>query len=389
MTSDLTLGSLFDGSGGFPLGGLLCGMVPLWSSEIEPFAIRVTERRLPWMRHYGDVRTLQGENLEPVDVICFGSPCQNLSQAGKREGLQGEQSALFFEGIRIIREMRQATKGEYPRYAVWENVKGCLSSRKGDDFHAILEAFCQCKESAFAIPRWEKWDGAGEIVGEDFSICWRVLNAEHWGVPQRRKRVFLVADFRGHRARTLFTEPESLPWDRGEGNVCWQRTPRTSTQGLAETRGTDTLIYAISREAMNCSKSFAKAGSRYIGETGINATLKAVGPDAVAVVGKETSLVRKLTPTECGRLQGFPDFWCKGLESQTPTQEEILVWKERFAEYTKAMGKETQPKTDKQILRWLQHPNTDRAEYRLWGNGVALPCVYFVLSSIAGTRFHP
>lgn len=114
--SDLTLGSLFDGSGGFPLGGMLAGIKPLWSSEIEPFPIRVTEKRLPGVRHYGDISQLNGAELPPVDIITFGSPCQDLSIAGKRSGLSGARSSLFFEAIRIIKEMRGVTNGKYPRY---------------------------------------------------------------------------------------------------------------------------------------------------------------------------------------------------------------------------------------------------------------------------------
>ena len=124
----LTLGSLFDGSGGFPLGGLLTGQItPLWSSEVEPFAIRVTTKRLPWVRHYGDVSAISGADLPPVDIITFGSPCQDMSIAGKRDGLDGSRSSLFYEAIRIVKEMRCKTNGEKPRFIVWENVPGAFS----------------------------------------------------------------------------------------------------------------------------------------------------------------------------------------------------------------------------------------------------------------------
>ena len=122
----LTLGSLFDGSGGFPLAGILAGVEPVWASEIEPFAIRVTTKRLPKMRHYGDVSGISGADLEPVDIITFGSPCQDLSIAGKRSGLDGSRSGLFFEAVRIVKEMREKTHGEKPRFIVWENVAGGL-----------------------------------------------------------------------------------------------------------------------------------------------------------------------------------------------------------------------------------------------------------------------
>ena len=137
----LTLGSLFDGIGGFPLAGICAGIRPVWASEIEPFPIRVTEKRLPEMKHCGDIHGLQGAKLEPVDMITFGSPCQDVSIAGRREGLSGGRSGLFFEAIRIIREMREATNGEYPRWAVWENVPGALSSHNGEDFRQVLELY--------------------------------------------------------------------------------------------------------------------------------------------------------------------------------------------------------------------------------------------------------
>ncbi|MCR5488377.1 MAG: DNA cytosine methyltransferase, partial [Lachnospiraceae bacterium] len=135
----LTLGSLFDGSGGFTLGGIMTGIRPLWSSEIEPFPVRVTERRLPGVKHYGDIAEIRGGEIHHVDIITFGSPCQNLSIAGNRQGLGGEKSGLFFEAVRVIKEMREATDGKYPRYAVWENVKGAFTSNGGEDFRTVLE----------------------------------------------------------------------------------------------------------------------------------------------------------------------------------------------------------------------------------------------------------
>ena len=140
----MKLGSLFDGSGGFPLGGIIAGITPVWSSEIEPFPIRVTEKRLPQMKHYGDVSKISGADLEPVDIITFGSPCQDMSVAGRRAGLDGARSGLFFQAVRIIKEMR--AKYGKPRYAVWENVRGALSSARGDDFRRVLEEICNVKK---------------------------------------------------------------------------------------------------------------------------------------------------------------------------------------------------------------------------------------------------
>ena len=203
MKDKLTLGSLFDGSGGFPLGGLLCGITPVWSSEIEPFAVRVTTKRLPKVKHYGDVSALSGEKLPPVDIITFGSPCQDMSIAGKRAGLDGSRSNLFYEAIRIVKEMRDKTNGKYPRFIVWENVPGAFSSNGGGDFKAVLESVCSVKKDKADIPRYEKWPNAGEIMADDYSVAWRVFDAQYWGVPQRRKRIYRVADFGGGCAGLL------------------------------------------------------------------------------------------------------------------------------------------------------------------------------------------
>ena len=135
----MKLGSLFDGSGGFPLAGTMCGITPAWASEIEPYPIAVTKARFPNMKHLGDITKIDGAKIEPVDVVTFGSPCQDLSVAGKQKGLAGERSGLFLEAIRIIKEMRTATNGKYPTFIIWENVPGAYSSNKGEDFRTVLQ----------------------------------------------------------------------------------------------------------------------------------------------------------------------------------------------------------------------------------------------------------
>lgn len=150
------LGSLFDGVGTFPLSGLKYGFIPVWASEIEPFPIRVTQHHFPNMKHLGDITKINGADIEPVDVITFGSPCQDMSVAGKREGLAGARSGLFMEAVRIIREMRTATGGQYPRFAVWENVPGAYSSNNGEDFRAVLE---EITEAEIPMPPSGKWGG--------------------------------------------------------------------------------------------------------------------------------------------------------------------------------------------------------------------------------------
>lgn len=216
----MTLGSLFDGSGTCPLAAAMCGIKPVWASEIEPYPIRVTRKNFTEMQHLGDITQINGAEIEPVDIVTFGSPCQDLSLAGKQKGLiEGKRSNLFFEAIRIIKEMRHATHGKYPRYAVWENVPGAFSSNKGRDFLAVLRAFVEAAGGRDAdVPEPARkgrtgrlaWRNAGCIVGEGYSIAWRVLDAQYWGVPQRRRRIFLVCDFAGGRAGEILFKREGL-----------------------------------------------------------------------------------------------------------------------------------------------------------------------------------
>lgn len=233
--SGLTLGSLFDGSGGFPLGGLLSGIQPVWASEVEPFPIRVTTKRLPFMKHYGDVSKMNGNEIEPVDIITFGSPCQDMSVAGKRAGLDGSRSNLFYEAVRIVKEMRCASDGKYPRWICWENVPGAFSSNKGEDFKAVLDSICKIKDEACDVPEYKKWESAGEILGDHFSVAWRVLDAQFWGVPQRRKRIFLVADFAGRSAGQILFESEGLSGYSAEGFRAWQGAAFRAENGTDKT----------------------------------------------------------------------------------------------------------------------------------------------------------
>ena len=631
----LTLGSLFDGSGGFPLGGLISGITPVWASEIEPFPIRVTTKRLPFMKHYGDVSKMNGADIEPVDIITFGSPCQDMSIAGRREGLDGSRSSLFYEAVRIVKEMRCKTNGRYPRYIVWENVPGAFSSNKGADFQSVLEEVCSVKGYEIHTPRPEKWPTAGEIMADDFSLAWRVFDAQYWGVPQRRKRIYLVADFAGGGAGKILFESEGVSGYTPQGFRSWQGAAGASEKGsgaagcvclndqggnrmdvtdgvtctlraeahhppcvmesagfctehsahsrsigyeeetsptlragtvpaavyenhsqdtrytklegiaptVSSTYGTggnnqpfvvetpktlkirsgcegggkgaliqenksatlgcnndqtvfvpkvygicskqshamqsdnphsgfyeaDTsrcldrgggnpscnqggmavvavqgsmigrsdkngpqgsgvnedvsftldatdrhaVAYGIDRATYNMGRN-AKFGITV--ETEIEPTMVSKGPGAVGqpiyhsskssfhtnftdddvtetlvatdfkdppTVSKEPDyIVRRLTPTECARLQGFPDWWCSNLETDEPTEEEIEFWTEVFETHRRVMGASSKPKSRNQIIKWLKDPHSDSAEYKMWGNGVALPNVCFVLSGI-------
>ena len=227
MNKPLTLGSLFDGSGTFPMMAMLSGIVPVWKSEIEPFPIAVTEKRLPFVKHLGDINSVNGAEIEPVDIITFGSPCTDLSVAGKRQGLNAERSGLFFQAIRIIKEMRGATNGKYPRFAVWENVTGAFSSNGGEDFRCVLEELCQVKDPDISIPKPKKWTKAGNIMGDDFSLAYRTFDAQYWGVPQRRMRIYLVADFDGGCASKILFESEGVSGYSAESFRAWQETSRS------------------------------------------------------------------------------------------------------------------------------------------------------------------
>ena len=560
LNTALTLGSLFDGSGGFPLGGLLCGITPVWASEIEPFPIRVTTKRLPFMKHYGDISQMDGGKIEPVDIITFGSPCTDMSIAGRRAGLDGKQSVLFYQAIRIIQEMRDATHGKYPRYIVWENVPGAFSSNHGEDFKAVLEAVIGIKEPGAQVPMPEKnlWPYADLYMGEQWSVAYRTLDAQHWGVPQRRRRIFLVADFAGWGAGQVLFESEGLSGYSAEGFRAWQRAARNPAAGSgaagiclndqggscmdvssevaatlraehhghlpcvldaagfctehsADSRGigfeperaptlragvvpaaialeshpidsrikiaddgtVQTLTSRMGTGGMNvplvmkirsgcegggkgpliqedksatlgCNNDQAlfepvafgissdqskamlssnpHAGiykartSRTLDTSGGNpgcnqggiAVVYAMTTGSYAQVEKETSptlmardykdptavnsgyTVRRLTPTECARLQGFPDWWCAGLETPEPTREDIAFWTEVWETHRRAVNPYVKPKTERQIVKWLKAPYSDAAEYKMWGNGVALPCVWFVLSGIVfSTQLSP
>ena len=207
--------SLFDGSGGFPLAAAMCGIEPVMASEIEPYPIAVTRSRFPDMKHLGDVSRVKGDEIDPVDIISFGSPCQDLSVAGKRAGLDGERSGLFLEAIRIIKEMRDATANKFPRYAIWENVPGAFSSNKGEDFRQVLEEFVKISEPEASVPEMGKggWPYADILLGSGWSVAYRTFDAQYWGVPQRRRRIYLVADFRGERAGAILFERQGLRRD--------------------------------------------------------------------------------------------------------------------------------------------------------------------------------
>lgn len=231
----MTLGSLFDGIGGWLLAARHAGVTPVWASEIEPFPCSVTARHFPNVKQLGDITKIDPDKIEPVDIICAGSPCQDLSIAGKRKGLGGERSGLFRTAVDLVRRMRERTAGEYPRFFVWENVPGAFSSNRGMDFQAVLE---EIGESKIPMPQGNRWAAAGLVQCPGAEIAWRVLDAQHWGVPQRRRRIFLVADFAadGRCAGEILFEPESMSGDPATGEGAGKGAPR-GTEDCARTSG--------------------------------------------------------------------------------------------------------------------------------------------------------
>ena len=595
MDRELTLGSLFSGSGGFELGGLLCGIRPVFASEVEPFPIRVTTKRLPDVKHVGDINRIDGAKVTPVDIITAGFCCQDLSVAGKRAGLHGERSGLFFQITRIIAEMLAATNNEYPRFAVLENVPGIYSSNGGLDFQEVLNALIRIKDETLSVPLPEKrtdgssggWSTAGEIVGDGFSVGWRTLDAQFWGVAQRRRRCFIVVDFAGERAgEILFDEtrlrghppPSGFPWQATAGNTAagpgnavafepgacsrlgghvWDNrtgalradagdnqtaviydargngsgetactitgdhnghisdytalavkpkpaafmggqganarsiayseevaptirgeaggnsvpmvmtafgigaynsngmkspNPRSGIYEASTSRTLDTSIPDPNKNAGGMAVVFdgKQVTSKHnrsnprpggpchtlpscgadsaivclegngarpshngsgVSESGVAFSLNTIEQHGVAyamttgcytqvseeqaptlqardykdapVVNESQYIVRRLTPTECALLQGFPSDWCAGLETPEPTEEDIAFWSEVWETHRIIAGTYSKSKTRAQIVKWLKAPYSDAAAYKMWGNGVALPCVVFVLAGIA------
>jgi len=321
----ITLASLFDGIGGAPLCATLCGAEPVWASEIEKFPIAVTKFHFPNMKHYGDICKINGASVEPVDIFVNGSPCQDMSVAGKRQGMKHSElgddtatrSGLFMEVIRIIKEAHKKHGTNKPRFMVWENVPGALSSNDGEDFRAVLEETARIADPTISIPRSVNgWANAGSILGNNFSISWRTIDAQYWGgvwpgtrpTPQRRRRIYLVADFGGQSAPKILFEREGCG---GNNQTIFSRKLRgrgrtivgclSTRTGAYDRQELDTLVYEYDKQK-----------------------------------------VRLLTPLEQERLQGYPDGW------------------------TNIPGA------------------SDSARYKALGNSFAIPCALFVIGGCVG-----
>lgn len=243
MSKSITMGSLFSGFGGFELAAQWHGAKVLWQSEIEPWAVELLKHRFPEAKQLGDVCDINGAEIEPVDIITFGSPCQDMSIAGNRAGLDGERSGLFREAMRIIREMREATNEEYPKYIIWENVPGAFSSHKGLDFKAVLE---EITESEVPMPKSGKWSTAGMVRGGKCDVSWRVLDSKYWGVPQRRKRIYLVGDYRAERSAEILFKPEGVSRYPKPSGEAWKGITENIKTGIGEADTESILRFLLS-----------------------------------------------------------------------------------------------------------------------------------------------
>lgn len=346
----LTLGSLFDGIGVFPLAASRHGIMPVWASEIEKAPISITRRHFPQMEHLGDITKLNGGEIPAVHIISFGSPCQNLSQMGDRTGLAGAKSGLFHHAIRIIQEMRDATGDQFPIITVWENVMGAFSSSDRMDFAAVLRAF---QAAEVPMPPAGRWANAGMVRGRSPDLAWRLMDAQYWASPRlaRRQRIFLVADFGGRRAHEILFKPRPMftlstsrpagglpaaPGDRGHFIEPGGRVPIVRPFQMFRMRGA-----AKDRYAVQFRDSFGFTDDPF-------PTLLAgdVAPFAFWYEDDPPGgCVRFPTELECERMMGLPEGWTKygaGGEVISPAQR-----------------------------------------YKALGNAIALPCADYIMAGIS------
>lgn len=308
----LTLGSLFDGIGVFPLAAQRNGITPLWASEISPPAISITKRHFPQMAHLGSVTELKGGAIPPVDILTFGSPCQDLSLAGNRAGIGGERSGLFYEAIRIIEEMRCATNGRYPAITIWENVTGAFSSNDRMDFAAVLAAFTHSK---IPMPDSGRWATAGMVRGYRPDLAWRTLGAHHFGIPQKRRRIFLVCDYAAQRAAKILFEPESQYKVFPAGTTGGPQVAPGAGNGPAAAGWPPCEIYALQGRKLR-GAAITKDKSQFYGAFGHpNDAVPTLLTSDIQVVfvhfpgSPQDDFVRYLAPTEYERFMGLPEGW--------------------------------------------------------------------------------
>lgn len=349
------------------------------------------------MKHLGDITLIHGNEIEPVDCIIGGSPCQDLSVAGKRAGLSGERSGLFMEQIRIVKEMRN--RYGKPRYMVWENVPGAFSSNNGEDFRAVLEEVTRIADETAVIPRPPKgkWSCAGCVMGDGWSVAWRTHDAQFWGVPQRRRRIALVADFGGESAPEILLERESVSrnsesgaetregtaasLENSTGNTVWclqgngiDRADTAGCNGRGWREDVSYTLNTIDRPAVCYDMTHANDVIRDCGHIcpTLQGRMGTCGNQIPICIGNGQAdqlrmsdkvgalncmhdqqcvmlhnIVRRLTPLECERLQGYPDGWTD------------------IGDWTDSKGK--------------LHKAADAPRYKAIGNSIALPFWFWML----------
>lgn len=346
----LTLGSLFDGIGVFPLAATMNGITPVWASEIEKAPISITTRHFPDMLHLGDIQKLNGGDIPAVDVLTFGSPCQNLSLMGDRTGIGGVKSSLFFQAIRILQEMRDATHGRFPSIAVWENVMGSLSSGHRLDYYTVLRSFTGAQIS---MPLSGAWANAGVVRGGCPDLAWRLMDAQYWARPPlaRRQRIFIVADFTGQRASEILFKPRPMLPDLAFGTAGGLSASGSHRGSFIQAGGRIPIVYPFQALRMRGAAT-RKKPKQFVGSFGKPGdpfpTILAGDLNAFAFWYEDDPLggyLRFLTETECERLMGLPDGWTRyGADSR-----EISA--------------------------------TNR--YKALGNSIAVPCASYIMAGIA------
>ena len=443
----MKLGSLFDGSGGFPLAGVLNGITPVWASEVEPYPIAVTRSRFPEMIHLGDISSVDGSAIEPVDVITFGSPCQDMSIAGKRAGIKNQavgddettRSGLFYEAARIIREMKEATNGRYPSFAVWENVPGAFSSNNGEDFRCVLETLIQIVEPGAVMPPVpKKVDGVTTTVGweTDGALRTELLTLNTGESPSVAVESTLSSILEETVPEKILFERKGMRGDFAEGRTPWKGTPKDSEEspGICDKqvcipintmiatrwkelgRGTgfgvgydgdpQFTISAVHEHAvctpvtMRIRSGCEGGGKGPLIQKDKSGTLATNNDQYLFVpcVAEQTLadgldigvhifyVVRRMTPTECTRLQGFPDHWGDIAPLDISNNDELFLWKGIYKTDCRINGKKVSASilsTPEHLSKWHSKLQTDSSMYKMWGNGIALPNAAFVMKGIA------
>lgn len=390
----MTLGSLFDGLGGWQIAAIRANIKPVWSSEIEKFPVTLTKYRFPNTQQLGDITKIKGNEIEPVDIITSGSPCQDLSLAGNRSGLDGKRSGLFFEAMRIVREMKEKTHGVYPRYFVWENVPGAYSSNKGMDFKAVLE---EITETSIPVPRHNKWAKSGMVRSGVCTVIWRTLDAQYWGVPQRRRRIFLVADYTGGGGtEEILFKPEVLSRDTQQSGT-ERKGVRPIPDGHPGKPVTMCLDMTHACDVIRVNKGVSPTLQHRMGTGGNQIPLTIDKPTFCVGNGQlaQLHMQKNVGSLNCmhdqqiiaiyqrdGKVGALNAADRHGINNQYVQQGKIMVTDYKLRRLTPLECERLQGLPDNWTLI-DDKTCSDSARYKAIGNGMAQPCADFVIKRIA------